>query len=117
MALTARQHPDLDPNELANVTGDFVFNVASGTTKIQVNEPLEVLDLGTGFMMIKRCVFEKMMVAYPTMRFRPDFIGQSDFNPNRFIHIFFDTMVDTKDSPTGGGTDRMYYKFFNISIK
>ena len=50
VALTARQHPDLDPNELANVTGDFVFNVASGTTKIQVNEPLEVLDLGTGFM-------------------------------------------------------------------
>ena len=106
VALAARKHPDLDPNELANVVGDFVFNVASGTTKIQVNEPLEVLEIGTGMMLIKRCVFEKMMVVYPTMRFRPDFIGQENFDANRYIHIFFDTIVDTKDSPTGGSTDR-----------
>jgi hypothetical protein len=106
VASTARKHPDLDPSELANVVGDFVFNVASGTTQIKVNEPLEVLEIGTGMMLIKRCVFEKMMVAYPTMKFKPDFIGQENFQPNRRIHIFFDTIVDTEDSPTGGGTWR-----------
>jgi len=120
VALAARKHPDLDPSELANVIGDFVFNVANGTTKISVNEPLEVLEIGTGFMLIKRCVFEKMMVVYPDMKFRPDFIGQSDFNPDRFIHIFFDTMVDTADSATGGGTNRYLsedYSFCQLARK
>jgi len=106
VALAARTHPDLDPSELANVIGDFVFNTVKGTTQIKVNEPLDVLEIGTGFMMIKRVVFEKMMLVYPDMRFRPDFIGQEHFDSNRYIHVFFDTMIDTVDSPTGGGTCR-----------
>lgn len=106
VAEAARKHPDLPPEELANLVGDYVFNVVGGTTKIQINEPVEVLEIGTGFMMIKRQVFDKFKEAYPDMCFTPDFIGQADFDPSRKIHIFFDTMVDTKDSPTGGGTNR-----------
>jgi len=106
VALAAQKHPELDPAELSNVIGDFVFNTAHGTTQIQVNVPLQVLEIGTGYMMIKREVLDKMMLAYPDMKFKPDFIGQTDFDPTRYIHIFFDTIVDTKDSATGGGTDR-----------
>lgn len=106
VAQTARKHADLEPKELENVVGDYVFNVVQGTTKIQVNQPLEVLEIGTGFMMIKRHVFDKMKQAYPTLRFKPDFIGQADFDPTTFIHVFFDTMIDSADSATGGGTDR-----------
>jgi hypothetical protein len=106
VAETARKHPALDPAELQNVVGDYVFNVVQGTTKIQVNEPLEVLEIGTGFMMIKRHVFEKLKEAYPKLQFKPDFIGQADFNPQRYIHVFFDTIIDTHDSYTGGGSDR-----------
>ena len=106
VAEAARKHPELPPQELANLVGDYVFNVVGGTKKIQINEPVEVLEIGTGFMMIKRQVFEKMMEAFPDMCFTPDFVGQADFDPSRKIHIFFDTIVDTKDSPTGGGTCR-----------
>ena len=105
VALAARNHPDLNCDELASVIGDFVFNVASGTTKITVNEPLEVMEIGTGFFMAKRVVFEKMIAAYPNMKFKPDFIGQK-FEPDKYIYSFFDCSIDTVDSPTGGGTDR-----------
>ena len=100
------KHPELAPKELENVVGDYVFNCVQGTTQIKVNEPIEVLEIGTGFMMIKRHVFSKMKEAYPTLSFKPDFIGQADFDPTRYIHVYFDTMIDTKDSLTGGGSDR-----------
>jgi hypothetical protein len=106
VAQAARMHPNLPAGELENVIGDYVFNVVKGTTKIQVNEPLEVLEIGTGYMMIKRDVFDKMKEAYPEHKFKPDFIGQADFDPSTYIHVFFDTMIDTKDSATGGGSDR-----------
>jgi hypothetical protein len=106
VAHAARTHDTMEPSELENVIGDYVFNVVKGTTKIQVNEPLEVMEIGTGFMMIKRDVFEKMKEAYPKLKFKPDFIGQAEFDPSRYIHVFFDTMIDTVDSDTGGGSDR-----------
>lgn len=106
VADTARQHTTMDPKELQNVVGDYVFNVVKGTTKIQVNEPIEVLEIGTGFMMIKAHVFDKLKEAYPELKFKPDFIGQQDFDPSRYIHVFFDTIIDTVDSYTGGGSDR-----------
>lgn len=106
VARAARTHDTMEPSQLENVIGDYVFNVVKGTTKIQVNEPLEVMEIGTGFMMIKRHVFDKLIEAYPKLRFKPDFIGQADFDPSRYIHVFFDTMIDTVDSETGGGSDR-----------
>ena len=106
VAEAARKNPELPPEDLANFTGDYVFNCVQGTTKIQVNEPVEVMEIGTGFMLIKRHVFYKFMEAYPTQKFKPDMIGQKDFDPNRYINVFFDTIIDTKDSLTGGGSDR-----------
>ena len=49
---------DENPNELEKFTGDFVFNPTAGTTQIKIDEPTEVLEVGTGFVMIRREVFE-----------------------------------------------------------
>lgn len=98
--------PDIDPQTLEKVTGDYVFNPVKGTAQFSVTEPLEVLEIGTGFMMIRREVFEKMTVQYPTIRYKPDHVGQANFDGSRYIHAFFDTVIDTKDSITGGGSDR-----------
>lgn len=106
IAEAVKRDPDTPPSELARLVGKFVFNPVAGTTSIAIGEPLEVLEIGTGFMLIKREVFDKMMVAYPQLKFKPDYIGQPDFNPDRYIRIFFDTVVDTVDSVTGGGSDR-----------
>lgn len=106
VAHAARTQPDLPPGELENVVGDYVFNVVKGTKQFTVTEPLEVLEIGTGFMMIKRHVFEKMEKQYPQLRYRPDHIGQANFDGTRYIHAYFDTIIDTVDSATGGGSDR-----------
>lgn len=106
VAAAARKHPDLEPRELENLVGDYVFNVVHGTKQFQVTEPLEVLEIGTGFMMVKREVFSKMEQAYPNIRYRPDHLGQANFDGSRYIHAYFDTVIDTKDSITGGGSDR-----------
>jgi hypothetical protein len=100
------KNPDIDANLLEKVTGDYVFNPVKGTAQFSVTEPLDVLEIGTGFMMIKRNVFEKMADAYPTIRYKPDHVGQANFDGSRYIHAFFDTVIDTKESITGGGSDR-----------
>lgn len=106
VAETARRNPDLNPKELENLVGEYVFNVVKGTQQFQVSEPLEVMEIGTGHMMIKRNVFEKMAEAFPQIRYKPDHVGQANFDGSRYIHAYFDTVIDTKDSYTGGGSDR-----------
>lgn len=106
VASAARKHPDIGAGELENLVGDYVFNVVHGTKQFQVTEPLEVLEIGTGLMMVKREVFTKMEEAYPTIRYKPDHVGQANFDGSRYIHAYFDTVIDTKDSITGGGSDR-----------
>lgn len=106
VANAARNHPDLNPGELEGVVGEYVFNVVSGTSKFTVTEPLEVLEIGTGFMLIKRDVFTKVAEAYPNIRYKPDHVGQANFDGSRYIHAYFDTVIDSKESITGGGSDR-----------
>lgn len=94
IAQAARNHPELDPKEFENVVGDYVFNVVKGTEKFQVSEPLEVMEIGTGYMLVKREVFPKFAEAYPQLRYKPDHVGQKNFDGSRYIHAYFDTVID-----------------------
>lgn len=59
--------------------------------KIDADGFMEVDEAPTGFMVIKRSVFEKMMAAYPELQY----ISDSDHTENRGFHYrFFDCMVD-----------------------
>ena len=100
------KNPDIDPGTLEKVAGDFVFNPVKGTAQFNVTDPLEVMEIGTGFMLVKREVFAVMEEKYPQLRYRPDHVGQAHFDGSRYIHAFFDTMIDTAESATGGGSDR-----------
>jgi hypothetical protein len=106
IAHAARNHPDLEPKELEALVGEYVFNVVKGTQQFQVTEPLEVMEIGTGYMMVKREVFNKMKEEYPSIRYKPDHVGQANFDGSRYIHAYFDTVIDTKESIVGGGSDR-----------
>ena len=94
IAAAARTHPELDPKELENVVGDYVFNVVKGTERFQVSEPLEVMEIGTGYMLVKREVFPMFAAAYPELKYRPDHVGQANFSGDRYIHAYFDTVID-----------------------
>jgi len=88
------KNPDIDPQLLEKVVGDYVFNPVKGTAQFSVSEPLEVLEIGTGFMMVKREVFKKYEDAYPEYRYKPDHVGQANFDGTRYIHAYFDTIID-----------------------
>ena len=100
-----KKNPGIEAGELEKVAGDFVFNPAPGTEKFSVAEPIEVLEIGTGFMMVKRHVFDKFKDAYPQLRYKPDHVGQANFDGSRYIHAYFDTVIDSKENG-GFGSDR-----------
>ena len=91
-----KRHPDLPVAEMEKLAGDYVFNPAPGTEKFSVAEPVEVLEIGTGFMMVKREVFDRFREAYPEFSYRPDHVGQANFDGTRYIHAYFDTVIDRK---------------------
>ena len=87
---------DENPTILEKFTGDFVFNPTAGTTQIRVDEPTEVLEVGTGFVMIAREVFEKFREEYPQFSYKPDHNRSEHFDGKRYIHAFFDTVIDNE---------------------
>jgi hypothetical protein len=91
-----RGFADENPNKLEKYVGDYVFNPVEGVTEIKVNEPAEVLEGGTGFMMIQRSAFEKYAKAYPELMYKPDHIRTANFDGTREIMCFFDALIDPK---------------------
>ena len=66
----------------------------NGEIVLKVDEDgfMKVHDAPTGFMVIKRSVFEKMIEAYPEL----NYVSDSDYSPeNKGLHYrFFDCMID-----------------------
>ena len=87
---------DENPQTLANNVGDYVFNPAEGQTEIALNAPVEVLEGGTGFMMIQRKTFEKSAEAYPELMYLPDHVRSDHFDGTREIMCYFDALIDPK---------------------
>jgi hypothetical protein len=87
---------DRDPENLANYIGDYVFNPVEGVNEIGISEPVEVMESGTGFMMIQRSVFERFAKAYPHLSYRPDHVRTEHFDGSREIVAYFDCPIDPK---------------------
>lgn len=68
-----------------------------GTRSVRESDGLiELKDAATGFMLIKRSVFEKMINAYPDLYFKNDLNLDKEFE--KWTYLFFDVMheQDTK---------------------
>lgn len=52
-------------------------------------------DGATGFMMIDRSVIDKMIEAYPDLKYNNDLNTPPELNP--YFYAFFDTMIDPRD--------------------
>jgi hypothetical protein len=83
-----------NPFDLQFYAGDYVFNPAKGITSFKMDEPLEVREAGTGFMLIPREVFEKYEKAYPEFKYVPDHTRTQNFDGSREITAFFDCGID-----------------------
>jgi hypothetical protein len=85
---------DEDPNRLEKFVGDYVFNPKSGQSQIPINQPVEVSEIGTGFMMIRRRTFEKYQEAFPELSYKPDHVRTEHFDGSREIMAYFDCIID-----------------------
>lgn len=85
---------DDNPNNLEKYVGDYVFNPKSGQSQIPIGEPVEVSEIGTGFMMIRRRTFEKYQEAFPELMYKPDHVRTEHFDGSREIMAFFDCIID-----------------------
>ena len=91
-------YADKNPNQLEEFVGDFVFNPADGVTQFRVDEPIEVKESGTGFMLITREALQKYDRAFPMQSYKPDHIRTENFDGSREIMAYFDCVIcpDTK---------------------
>lgn len=90
----------IPPHHLAEFGGDHVINFVpqeGGMLRVDLTKPVEVMDAGTGFMMIRRDVFEKMNAEYPQYKYTPDYtLGIPDFDSwakENGVIALFDTLI------------------------
>ena len=86
--------PNDNRHKLADFAGDFVFNAVPGTTEIKLNEPAEVLEIGTGFMLIERSVLTKFAETYPQYWYNPDHNRSAAFDGSRKIFQYFQAEIE-----------------------
>lgn len=85
---------DKDPNVLEKFVGDYVFNPRSSQREIPIGQPVEVMEIGTGFMMVRRKTFEDYEKAYPHLHYKPDHVRTEHFDGSREIMAYFDCVID-----------------------
>lgn len=86
---------DKDPNVLDKFVGDFVFNPKGGQQTIDIGAPAEVLELGTGFMMIKKEALKQFEEHYKDQySYRPDHVRTEHFDGSREIIQYFQAEID-----------------------
>ena len=87
---------DENPQNLERFVGDYVFNPKGGQGSIPINQPVEVLEIGTGFMMIRRRTLEKFVESFPQYHYKPDHVRTEAFDGSREIMQFFQAEIDPK---------------------
>lgn len=87
---------DEDPNVLENFVGDYVFNPKAGTTSIKIDEPVEVMEIGTGFMMVAKSALKKFADSFPQYYYKPDHVRTEAFDGSREIMQYFQAEIDPK---------------------
>jgi hypothetical protein len=85
---------DENPGNLEKFVGDYVFNPNTSDTELRLDEPVSVLEGGTGFMMITKQAFQKFNEAYPDYSYVPDHVRTKHFDGTREIMMYFQALID-----------------------
>lgn len=92
-------HDALDDRQIASFGSDYAINfkfLNREQKQIAIeNGLIRLHDGATGFMMIKREVVDKMIEAYPDLKYNNDLNTPKELDPH--FYAFFDTMIDPKD--------------------
>ena len=85
---------DEDPSVLEKYVGDYVFNPKGGGGNIRIDQPVEVSEVGTGFMMVRKSTFQKFADAYPQYSYKPDHVRTEHFDGSREITMYFQAEIE-----------------------
>lgn len=89
----------LEDRQIASFGSDYAINfkfLNREQKQIAIeNGLIRLHDGATGFMMIKREVIDKMIEAYPELKYNNDLNTPKELDPH--FYAFFDTMIDPKD--------------------
>lgn len=88
---------DVDPENLARFVGDYVFNPKANQASIPIQEPVEVLEIGTGFMMIQKKTLQKFADEFPQYSYKPDHVRTEHFDGSREIMQYFQAEIEPKN--------------------
>ncbi len=93
-AIHAAAQAGVPPNELKNYSGSFVVNLVGykDEQQVEVNRPVEIWNGGTGFMLIKREVFEQLRDHVPS--YINDTHDLSGAMGQERIYEFFATQIE-----------------------
>lgn len=106
---------EVPANQLNQFIGNQVLNLVptlDGKQTVNITEPIEVLDTGTGFMCISKNVITKLMKKFPDMCYTPDYAlnnEQFDRATDKQVYAFFDTAIvkdETSIQKTEAGIKR-----------
>ena len=112
-----RGFADKNPENLERYVGDYVFNPKEGTGSIALDEPVEVLEGGTGFMIIQRSALEKFVAAYPQYSYLPDHVRTEHFDGTREIMQYFQAEIDPKSKRYLSEDYWFCQKMWDIGVK
>jgi hypothetical protein len=93
---SVKQNPDVNIDELAHLGANYALNYEfaydeNNTPKVKTDKGLiKLKDAATGFMLIKREVFERMIKHYPELYFQNDL--NLDPEHEKWTYLFFDVM-------------------------
>jgi len=88
----AVKNPDMDPAKLEHISYDYVLNVEGGNIPIQKGF-IKCKYIGTGMMLIKRQVLEKMVEAYPETKYNNDIAGYNAPESVDNFYALFDCII------------------------
>jgi len=91
-----REIPNIKPDEIENFVGDYVLN--SKNPIIELDKLQEVEEIGAGFMLVQRDVFQQLAKSFPQLQYYDD--------DGKIQYCFFPTLIDNHGSVTDGGSNR-----------
>ena len=81
-------------DELAKRSVRFVVNAAKDNAVLNIDKgAIEIFDAGTGFMLIKREAFEKLIDKYPNLKYDDD-TGSLNEEERKWTYAFFNSYID-----------------------
>ena len=88
---------DENPEDIFKYSADLVVNPISNG-RLELNKPIQVSEIGTGFMLMSRDGINKIRRKNPKLQYTPDHIRTKGFDGSRKIYNLFEILIDPESN-------------------